>query len=95
MMELRAVSEVVARGVFLPDGEIRCVTCHDGRSPWKYGIALPPGAKAKPGVNPRDPTTYEEGPALAARERELHTSNERYSLVVGTKPLCLVCHAFD
>jgi hypothetical protein len=95
MLALRPIAEVVARGVFLPDGQIRCVTCHDGRSPWKYGIALPSGAKVKPAVNPRDPTTYEDGPALRAREAELLTSNERYSIAVGTKPLCLVCHAID
>jgi hypothetical protein len=92
---LRPVGEVVARGLILPDGQIRCLTCHDGRSPWKYGIALPPGTAARPGVNPRDPTTYEDGPALRRREVELATSTERYSLEVSPKPLCLGCHSFD
>jgi hypothetical protein len=94
-MGLRPLSVVVSRGVFLPDGQIRCVTCHDGRSPWKYGIALPPGATVTPAVNPRDRSTYEDGPALRAREAKLASSAERHSIPVGTKPLCLACHAAD
>jgi hypothetical protein len=95
MTLLRPVAQVVARGVFLPDGQIRCVTCHDGRSPWRYGIALPAGAQVKPAPNPRNPSTYEEGPELRAREVAMVSSSERRSIAVGTKPLCIICHALD
>lgn len=95
-MGLRPPSQVVSRGVFLPDGIIRCQTCHDGRSPWKYHLALPSGANVAVSVNPRDPSTYEEGPALSARRAAL-TAQAAAGLRpdVSPKPLCLICHAAD
>jgi hypothetical protein len=39
---LRPVAEVVRRGVFLPDGKVQCLTCHDPRSEHRYGLAVPP-----------------------------------------------------
>ena len=41
---------VLRAGVRLPQGQIRCVTCHDRASPWRYQIALPPGATPEPSV---------------------------------------------
>jgi hypothetical protein len=85
--DLRPLPEVVRRGVLVPNGQLRCVTCHDGRSPWKYRIALPPGAVPRPAVNPRDPRTYEgrgEPPEPLAPGSE-----------VTPTPLCLACHALD
>ena len=41
---------VIRAGVRLPQGQIRCVTCHDRASPWRYQIALPPGATPEPSV---------------------------------------------
>lgn len=82
---LRSPEEVVRRGVFLREGQIRCATCHDARSPWKYRIALPPGAKAVPAVDPFDRATYDGPPRSAPKPGE----------AVSAKPLCLACHALD
>ncbi len=83
--DLRPLAEVIRRGVALPDGQVRCATCHDARSPWKYRIALPPGTKPTPAVNPFRPETYDGTPRPA-----LQPGDE-----VTAKPLCLVCHAMD
>lgn len=97
MMPLRSAEDVVARGLFLPDGELRCVTCHDGRSRWKYGLAIPSGAAPQPAVNPRDPSTYAGGAAQQQREAEVRAAQENgaYGVRVSPKPLCLACHAID
>jgi hypothetical protein len=83
---LRPPAEVIQRGVFLPEGQIRCVTCHDGRSPWMHRIALPPGAEARPAVNPHAPATYETTLATAPRIRPLPGA------AVTPTPLCKSCH---
>lgn len=83
---LRPASEMRRRGAFLPDGEIRCVTCHDRVSPWKFHIRLPPGSKPTHAVNPHWPATYDERAPLP---------QPRAGDDVGRKPLCLACHAFD
>jgi hypothetical protein len=84
---LRSEAEVIRAGVFLPDGELRCTTCHDGRSQVAYRLALPPGAAIHTAVVPGVPSTYASRPiapaALAARGQQ-----------VSPKPLCLACHAF-
>ena len=49
---LRSSAEVVRRGVFLADGKVTCLSCHDGNSSWKHKIALPPGAALRPRVKP-------------------------------------------
>jgi hypothetical protein len=97
MMQLRSVDDVVARGLFLPDGEIRCVTCHDGRSRWRYGLAIPAGAVPQPAVNPRDPATHADPAAKAKREAEVRAAQQSgaYGVKVSPKPLCLICHAID
>ena len=81
----RPLDEAIRRGVFLPDGQIKCLTCHDPGSRWKYKIALPPGAAA-PAVDPRKPQTYERPPALAA---PLPPGS-----AVSPTPLCQSCHTF-
>jgi hypothetical protein len=82
---LRPADEVVRRGVLLPDGQVRCTTCHDARSPWKDRIALPPGSKVMPGVNPFDKATFDGPPRPPPRPGD----------AVSPKPLCLACHALD
>lgn len=84
---LRPVAEVVRRGVFLPENELRCVTCHDGSSPWANALALPPGAAATLEVDPTDPRTVQSADAPRPAPRP----GDR----VSTKPLCLACHAMD
>jgi len=51
---LRPAADVVRAGVFLPEGELRCTTCHDGRSQVRFRLALPPGtpASARAGTKP-------------------------------------------
>jgi len=80
----RPADEVLRRGVRLPDGEVRCTTCHDAASPWKYRVSLPRGAPAVRAVNLRDRSTYEQ-PAPPAQPGD----------EVAVKPLCLACHALD
>jgi hypothetical protein len=82
---LRPLADVVARGVFVPDGAIRCVTCHDARSPWKHRIALPPGSTPRAAVNPRDPDTWERRAAAVPPPGS----------AVTPTPLCLACHALN
>ncbi len=82
---MRPAAEVVRRGVFLPDGQIRCVTCHDRRSPWASAVALPPGAKASSAVHRAPPASD------ASRPLDALLPGSR----VTPKPLCLACHAKD
>ncbi|MBI2218866.1 MAG: hypothetical protein HYU51_16395 [Candidatus Rokubacteria bacterium] len=83
---LRPVSEVQRRGLSLPDGQVRCVTCHDASSPWKFHIKLPQGAKPVPGVDLRRPMTYESARALPPPQ----PGDD-----VAKKSLCVACHALD
>jgi hypothetical protein len=80
----RTPEQVVARGILLPEGMLRCATCHDARSPWKHKLALPPGSPVRAAVDLRDPRT------LQAPAAPLPPGSD-----VGRKPLCLGCHAFD
>jgi hypothetical protein len=83
---LRPMAEVVRRGVFLPENELRCVTCHDGASPWAHALALPPGTAATLAVEAADPRTFHpDEPRAAPRPGDR----------VSAKPLCLACHPFD
>lgn len=84
---LRPAVEVVRRGVFLPEGRVQCVTCHDPRSPWADHVALPPGETPKRAVNPQERATFE---AEAAPSAALPPGTR-----VSPRPLCLSCHAFD
>jgi hypothetical protein len=84
--DLRRADEVVRRGVFLPDGKVQCVTCHEASSRWAYHLAIPPGALVRPAVNTHDRSTYERRPTPSRPE----------ALPIGTSvsptPLCTVCH---
>jgi hypothetical protein len=86
---LRPSAEVVKRGVFLADGKVSCLSCHDGNSSWKYKIALPPGAATRPRVKPGDPQTYGQGMIVRVATTMPAGSD------VSPAPLCKVCHAFD
>lgn len=80
-------AEVVRAGGYLPDGQIRCVTCHDRASPWKYRIALPPGAVPTPSVATmrKDPARY---PGLGVRDAQPLLPGSD----VTPTPLCRMCH---
>ena len=82
--ELRDPSEVARRGIRLPQGDLRCATCHDGASPWAHYIALPPGAEVRAAFDARSLGSEGEAP-----ERTPSPGDE-----VSAKPLCLGCHAF-
>ena len=94
---LRPAADVVRRGVFLPDGKVTCLSCHDGRSPWRYRLALPPDALVRDPVVPGNARTYD--PELRARQQPLTVAAAMKVLPVGTEvsptPLCKVCHSFD
>jgi hypothetical protein len=83
---LRPIEEVLRRGLALPDRRIRCTTCHERGSPWKYHIKLPPGSTPTHAVDLRRPVTYENPERLPP---------PRPGDDVGRKPLCLACHALD
>jgi hypothetical protein len=38
---LRDHTEAVRLGAFLPDGQIRCTTCHDSRSQYRFHLSIP------------------------------------------------------
>lgn len=78
---LRPMDEVVRRGLFLPDREIRCVTCHDERSPWAFAVALPRGATPSLEVDAADRRTQRRDPPPPV-------PGDR----VSPAPLCLACH---
>jgi hypothetical protein len=94
---LREQQEVVKRGVFLPDGTIRCATCHDARSPWRSHLAIPAGAEVHAAVNPRDPASYRssEAPLRAgglSMPRPTNAAGARSGAAVTSTPLCQACH---
>jgi hypothetical protein len=84
---LRPLEVAVKRGAFIPEGQVRCTSCHERTSPWKYHLAIPAGAGVHRAVVRGDPSTYESGSAGAAL---LPPGSD-----VGRKPLCLTCHAFE
>jgi hypothetical protein len=96
---LRSAAEVVKRGVFLADGKITCLSCHDGNSTWKYKIALPPDSKLLAPVKPGDPRTYDPALMRPSPLTGLTATTGRTILPAGTEvsptPLCKVCHVFD
>ncbi|MBI5071132.1 MAG: hypothetical protein HZB56_23190 [Deltaproteobacteria bacterium] len=91
---LRPMAEAVKRGVFLPEGQLRCLTCHDARSPWRYRLALPPGAPVKSAVRPGDPRTYD--PARASERPVPHpdASLPAADRDASPTPLCKLCHTY-
>ncbi|BDG09239.1 hypothetical protein [Anaeromyxobacter paludicola] len=83
---LRTAAEAVRRGAFLPEGRVRCGTCHDGRSEYRYHLAIPAGAKLRPAVNPRDPVNHR---ALAGAPSQPGVLRD-----VSPTPLCQTCHSY-
>jgi hypothetical protein len=57
---LRDQAETVRRGAFLPDGYIRCATCHDARSQYRFRLSIPTTGASAPSPDERtgsvDPT---------------------------------------
>ncbi len=96
---LRPAAEVIRRGVFLADGKVSCLSCHDGNSTWKFKLALPPDAKLREPVKPGDATTYDPDKMAPSRMAGLTATTGRQVLPAGTEvsptPLCKACHAFD
>ena len=86
---LRTAAEVVQRGIFLADGKVTCLSCHDGNSTWKYKLALPPGSQIQPRVKARDATTF--APGLIVRTATTMPAGSD----VSPTPLCKACHGFD
>jgi len=90
-MSLRPQAEARERGAFLPEGKVRCVSCHDGRSRLRYRLAIPRDA-LRPAVHAGDRRTYD--PAFVARGAALvGLVPDGYD--AGTRPLCLACHPMD
>ncbi|WP_242344269.1 hypothetical protein [Anaeromyxobacter terrae] len=85
--ELRDPAEVARRQIPLPDGEVRCASCHDAASPWAAHVALPPGAEARPAFDARAALAGEDGGEAQARK-------PRPGEAVATRPLCVGCHAY-
>lgn len=85
----RTPAEATRRGAFMPDGQVKCVTCHDPLSPWKDKIALPPGAQPTPAVDLTNPRTFESRRALEAANTTLPPNS-----AVSPTPLCRLCHTY-
>jgi hypothetical protein len=96
---LRPAAEVVKRGVFLADGKVTCLTCHDGSSPWKAKLALPPDALLREPVKPGSPQTYDPEQMRPSTMKGLTATSGKQLLPAGTEvsptPLCKACHSFD
>jgi hypothetical protein len=96
---LRPAAEVVKRGVFLADGKVTCLTCHDGTSPWKAKLALPPDAQLREPVKPGNPQTYDPSQMAPSAMKGLTAATGKQVLPPGTEvsptPLCKACHPFD
>ena len=96
---LRTAAEVVKRGVFLADGKVTCLTCHDGSSPWKAKLALPPDALLREPVKPGNPQTYDPAQMRPSAMKGFTASTGKQFLPAGTEvsptPLCKACHSFD
>jgi hypothetical protein len=96
---LRPAAEVVKRGVFLAEGKVTCLTCHDGSSPWKARLALPPDAQLREPVKPGHPRTYDPAQMPPSAMKGLNATTGKQFLPPGTEvsptPLCKACHSFD
>jgi hypothetical protein len=96
---LRPAAEVVKRGIFLADGKITCLTCHDGSSPWKAKLALPPDSLLREPVKPGNPQTYDPAQMPPSAMKGLTAATGKQVLPAGTEvsptPLCKACHSFD
>jgi hypothetical protein len=91
--DLRGADEVVARGLFLPNGKVTCHTCHDANSPWACKIVIPPGSKVSRGLPSKESTADD---SARAPDREMTVEEAKSVLPAGTflspKPLCMTCH---
>jgi len=50
---LRDQAEAVRRGAFLPDGFIRCTTCHDAQSQYRSRLSIPTSGTSLPSFQER------------------------------------------
>jgi hypothetical protein len=60
--DLHPADVVIGRGAFLPDGQVRCVTCHDRNSAEGSHLALPPGARPEQAPAPGGPAASPASP---------------------------------
>jgi hypothetical protein len=88
---LRTLREAIARGAFLPDGKVRCTSCHDGRSRFRYRLAIPPGSEIRPAIRLDDPRTFEPAAGPGGGLAALLADRPK----VAARPLCLSCHPMD
>lgn len=88
-MFYRSVQEVVRRGVYLPNGQVKCVTCHDPQSQWKYHLVVPPGVTPDLAVEAQTPQRIESS------KYQPPTSAPPPGSSVTPTPLCVACHAYD
>ena len=79
---LKPESDVLRAGVALPGGRLECRSCHSATSPWKYHLALPPGADVRPAVDPHNRATF-DSPQVGTPPP---------GSAVSAKPLCQACH---
>ncbi|BDG09238.1 hypothetical protein [Anaeromyxobacter paludicola] len=92
---LRPADEVRRQGVSLPDGRLRCSTCHASSSDWNHHLALPPNSHPRPAVHLRDPTTWGGTPGRMGAAAQALEAEARRTKDATPTPLCKVCHAFD
>ncbi len=69
---------------------MECVSRHDGRSPWKHRIAIPPGAPVIPAVVAGRSDTYPRGNWRLARAEPVPLLSP--GSAVSPAPLCAACH---
>jgi len=84
---LRSAAEVVRRGVYLDQGRVTCLSCHDARSRWAARIALPPGVRVRTAVDPRNPASY-----LRPAQESVDGRHLPDGAAVSPTPLCRACH---
>jgi len=96
---LRASADVVRSGLFLPDGKVRCTTCHDRRSRFRYRLAIPPDAEIADPVDHRNQKSFDTSGQPRQATRRMKASEAQLVLPPGTEvsptPLCKVCHDRD
>jgi hypothetical protein len=82
---LRPTVEIVRRGLFLPDGEVRCTTCHGGRSRLRHLLALPPDTEMVDPVDRRSPRSFDSAVQAPQPRRRMTAAEAQRVLPPGTE----------